>query len=66
MAEGESSGRPAVSPDASGPPFSATEAPFIRAPESARTVFAVTALAACGPLAAGIVLFGWQIGRAHV
>ena len=34
--------------------------PFLRAPEGARTVFLVTLFAACGPLAGGIVLFGWR------
>ena len=41
-------------------PLPATAAPFIRAPEGARTVFLVTLAAACGPLAAGVVLFGWR------
>ena len=34
--------------------------PFLRAPEGARTVFLVTLFAACGPLAGGLVLFGWR------
>jgi electron transport complex protein RnfD len=34
------------------------EAPFIRSPEQARTVFGVMLAAACVPLLAGIVLFG--------
>jgi len=41
-------------------PPHAGEAPFLRAPEGARTVFLVTLFAACGPLAGGIVLFGWR------
>ncbi|MHC4983359.1 MAG: RnfABCDGE type electron transport complex subunit D, partial [Planctomycetota bacterium] len=40
----------------------ALEAPFLRAPENARTVFAVTLAAACAPLAAGLMLFGWRAG----
>lgn len=42
--------------------FSAPErdVPFIRAPETVSTVFMVTLAAACGPLIAGIVLFGWR------
>ena len=40
--------------------FPALEAPFLRAPEGARTVFLVTLMAICGPLAAGVVLFGWR------
>ena len=36
------------------------KAPFIRAPEGARTVFLVILGAACGPTMAGIVLFGWR------
>jgi len=40
--------------------FTAFEAPFLHAPEGARTIFLVTAAAACGPLAAGAVLFGWR------
>ncbi len=38
----------------------AGQGPFLRAPEGARTVFLVTLFAACGPLAGGIVLFGWR------
>jgi len=38
----------------------ALEAPFIRAPEGARTILLVTLGAACGPLAAGALLFGWR------
>lgn len=37
-----------------------SSAPFYRAPEAVRTIFAVTFAAACGPLLAGIVLFGWR------
>jgi electron transport complex protein RnfD len=36
------------------------EGPFITAPEGARTVFVVTLAAACAPLAAGALLFGWR------
>jgi electron transport complex protein RnfD len=36
------------------------DGPFLRAPEGARTVFLVTLFAACGPLAGGVVLFGWR------
>ncbi|MCE5324817.1 MAG: RnfABCDGE type electron transport complex subunit D [Planctomycetaceae bacterium] len=36
-----------------------TTAPFLRAPEAARTIFLVTLAAACAPLIAGMVLFGW-------
>jgi len=42
--------------------FPAFESPFLHAPEGARTVFLVTFAAACGPLAAGLVLFGWRAG----
>jgi len=38
----------------------AVQSPFLRAPEGARTIFLVTLAAACGPLLAGIVLFGWR------
>ncbi len=41
-------------------PGRALKAPFIRAPEGARTVFLVILGAACGPTMAGIVLFGWR------
>ena len=34
--------------------------PFIHAPEGVRTVFLVTLAAACAPLAAGVVFFGWR------
>ena len=37
-------------------------APFLRAPEGARTVFLVTMLAAAAPLLGGLVLFGWRAG----
>lgn len=47
----------AVRPDDRFPAF---ESPFLRAPEAARTVFLVTMAAACGPLTAGLVLFGWR------
>jgi len=40
--------------------FTAFESPFLHAPEGARTVFLVTLAAACGPLLAGLVLFGWR------
>jgi electron transport complex protein RnfD len=36
------------------------EGPFLAAPEGARTVFVVTVAAACAPLAAGALLFGWR------
>lgn len=36
------------------------DAPFLRAPEASRNIFRVVFLAACGPLAAGVVFFGWQ------
>ena len=42
--------------------FPAFESPFLRAPERARTIFLVTLAAACGPLLAGLVLFGWRAG----
>jgi len=35
-------------------------APFRRAPEAVRTIFLVTFAAACAPLLAGIVMFGWR------
>lgn len=43
-----------------GEPLDAGGAPFVRGPEGARTVFLVTLFAACGPLAGGLVLFGWR------
>ncbi len=36
------------------------EMPFVRAPERVRTIFLVILFVACGPLAAGIVIFGWR------
>ena len=44
------------------PPSAAAGGPFVHAAEGARTIFLVTLAAACGPLAAGIVLFGWRAG----
>ena len=38
------------------------EAPFLHAPECARAIFLVTLAAACAPLLAGLVLFGWRAG----
>ena len=35
-------------------------APFLRAPEGVNTIFLVTLIAACGPLAAGVAFFGWR------
>jgi len=40
--------------------FAARAAPFLRAPEGARTVFGVTLAAACAPLLAGLLFFGWR------
>ena len=40
--------------------FAAIRAPFVRAPERARTLFLVTLGAACGPLLAGVALFGYH------
>lgn len=42
--------------------FAAFESPFLHAPEGARGVFLVTFAAGCGPLAAGLLLFGWRAG----
>ncbi len=47
-------------PDENRPPIVAAQSPFLRAPEGARTIFLVTFAAACGPLAAGLFLFGWR------
>jgi len=41
-------------------PSAVSSAPFYRAPEAVRTIFVVTFITACGPLFAGIVLFGWR------
>jgi Na+-translocating ferredoxin:NAD+ oxidoreductase subunit D len=41
-------------------PTAVLKAPFYRAPEAVQTIFAVTFAAACGPLLAGAVLFGWR------
>jgi len=35
-------------------------APFLRAPEASRSIFVVIFAAACAPLAAGVVFFGWR------
>ena len=40
----------------------AAASPFLRAPEGARAIFLVTLFAVCGPLAGGLVLFGWRAG----
>lgn len=41
-------------------PHTLGQAPFWRAPEGIQTIFVVTLLAACGPLIAGVVVFGWR------
>lgn len=38
----------------------ATESPFCRAPEAVSTIYSVTIAAACLPLLAGVVFFGWR------
>ena len=38
----------------------AFQSPFLHAPEGSHTVFLVTFVAACAPLTAGLVLFGWR------
>ncbi|MDP7162574.1 MAG: RnfABCDGE type electron transport complex subunit D, partial [Phycisphaerae bacterium] len=54
--------RPNLRPNGpGGGPAGGFEAPFYRAPEAVRTVFLVTLAAACGPLAAGAMLFGWRV-----
>lgn len=40
--------------------FPAIESPFLYAAEEARTIYVITLLAACGPLGAAMVLFGWR------
>jgi len=51
-------------PDAAAWPAPATpgpwRAPFLRAPEASRSIFLVIFAAACAPLAAGVVFFGWR------
>ena len=42
------------------PRFFLIESPFLHAPEGARSIFGVLFLAACGPLLAGMALFGWR------
>ncbi|MBI5725310.1 MAG: RnfABCDGE type electron transport complex subunit D [Planctomycetes bacterium] len=38
----------------------AAESPFCRAPEAVSTIYSVTIAAACLPLLAGVVFFGWR------
>lgn len=40
--------------------FPAIESPFLHAPEGVKTIFMVMIAAACLPLAAGLVFFGWR------
>ena len=47
-------------PAAPVPAFYGRQAPFLHSLEGARTVYVVTAAAACGPMLAGVVLFGWR------
>ena len=58
MRASEADNMPSVGPtiESSG----VSSAPFYRAPEAVRTIFVVTFIAACGPLLAGVVLFGWR------
>ena len=54
----EADNMPSIGPMAE--PAAVSSAPFYRAPEAVRTIFMVTFAAACGPLLAGVVLFGWR------
>ena len=46
--------------------MTALPSPFPRAPETARSIFTVMAAAACVPVAAGVVLFGWRAAMVSV
>ena len=47
--------------DCSGPAADpVSQPPFMRAHEASKSIFLMIALAACGPLAAGVVFFGWR------
>lgn len=52
--------KPASDPLRAGRRYPAFTSPFLRAPEGARGVFGVTFAAACAPLAAGLLFFGWR------
>jgi len=58
MPESEADNMPSIGPTVD--QASVSSAPFYRAPEAVRTIFIVTFAAACGPLLAGVVLFGWR------
>ncbi len=58
MADERTDYAPSIIPTAE--PTAVLGAPFYRAPEEVHTIFAVTFAAACGPLLAGVVLFGWR------
>ena len=58
MPEVEADNTPSIGPAVE--PAAVSSAPFYRAPEAVRTIFVVTFAAACGPLLAGVVLFGWR------
>ncbi len=47
--------RPAAAPVRPRP-----DAPFLHSLETARAIYIVTSVAACGPLIAGVVIFGWR------
>jgi electron transport complex protein RnfD len=49
-----------TSPPAAPQRLYAFESPFLHAPETARGMFLVTFCAACAPLLAGTVVFGWR------
>jgi Na+-translocating ferredoxin:NAD+ oxidoreductase RnfD subunit len=51
---------PVPAANQSTPTHSRGEAPLLRAPEHIRTIFTVMTVAACAPLTAGLVLFGWR------
>jgi Na+-translocating ferredoxin:NAD+ oxidoreductase RnfD subunit len=53
-------GTPATPPGQVCRPTGGLRGPFLHAPERAAWIYLITALAACGPLAAGAVLFGWR------
>ena len=65
MSDGETKTEPQASGQAA-KALPASESPFLRAPESVRTVFTVTFVAACGPLLAGLIFFGYRAAMVTV
>jgi electron transport complex protein RnfD len=60
MTTDRTTAQPAPPHAAAVPSYLISHAPFLHSLEPARTIYIVTQVAACGPLVAGLVFFGWR------